>query len=453
VLPGRTCSVDAECGNLRCDPLRRQCICLSDSDCPAGADGSPQYCSNFTGLCVASVPGCKSDADCATGQFCNPETRGCQDLRSFCETCNSDTECGAGNHCLSGGMLGQSFCSKACTAQTDCPQGTTCTQVTDGDSQCEPNPGTTCKTFTGCTPDSHQSCNSSNDCTAGTDQVCDTGSGTCRARVSICALGTVCDPSLRVCVNSCSTDQDCSSDGSLACVNHICQPLSTCQSDSECPTDKVCDLPSGSTQGHCVPTCTSDTACSTGRVCQPVIEADGSTRNSCLPGCVHDTDCAPDQICADPSTGQKFVPSGTALGQCASTLNGTQACQATDACGSCQVCASSNVCQAPAPASGQSIAGYCHPCATDNDCTGFAANATCIILDGRNPDGSFIDNGLSYCAIPCAAGSGVGIAGTADNAVCPRGFVCASLVDGQGVPTGNFACAPSTFDCATAGCP
>jgi len=430
-IPGRACNVDAECGALRCDPIRRQCICLSDADCPN------QFCSNYTGQCVDSVPGCTADDQCSAGQFCNPETRACQALRGFCETCNSDPECGPGNHCRVDTNLGESFCSKSCQSQDDCPQGTACTAVGQGDSQCWPTSNRDCTSFRGCIPDLLTSCNQNSDCAdANNDQVCDTGSGQCRARVPVCPLGTVCDPNNLVCVNSCSVDRDCT--GNLACVNHICQSLSTCESDSDCPADKVCDVPAGASEGSCVPFCSNDTACGVGRVCQPVIEPDGTTRQACLPGCVSNTGCAPDQICEDPISGQPFVPSGTALGQCSSTLGGAQACQSTDACGSCEICGTNNTC------SSASSAGYCHPCDQTRgnaDCAAFGTTATCLSLAGRDPSGNVLAGGPFACGVPCSSSS------TADQAECPKGFVCAALTDGSGNNTGVYNCIPADFNC------
>lgn len=440
---GRTCNVDAECPGLRCDSVRHTCICLSDADCTK-ADGGAAYCSNFTGLCVDSVPGCTSDADCTSGNpnsFCNPETRACQALRGFCETCHSDVECGTGNHCLADDSLKQNFCSKQCSAPTDCPTGTTCTAVAAGDNQCLPNAGTDCKTFTGCTPDSLKSCNSNADCAEGDggsdDQVCDVASGVCRARQQICPLGTICDPSVRVCVNSCSVDRDC--DTGLACVNHLCQPLSTCASDTDCPTDKVCDVPAGASGGTCVPFCQSDTDCSVSRVCQPVIEPDGSTRQACLPGCVHDTDCDPDQLCLD-SAGNRFVEvdGGTALGLCKSSYQGRPACQGTESCPTCDLCMADNTCQADA------TLGFCHPCDPSRgnaDCTTYGTDATCLSLGGRDSNGNILGSGPFACGVPCKP------LGTADGASCPSGFICAALNDSAGNPTGVYNCVPSDFNC------
>ena len=440
---GRSCNVDAECGTLRCDPVRRQCICLSDADC-AYPDGGQQYCSNFTGLCVDSVPGCTTDNDCpalgdGTVQFCNPETRACQSLRGFCEQCNTDQECGTNNHCLADSSLGASFCTKACSQQTDCPSGTVCTALDANDSQCLPAPGSDCKTFTGCVPDALSSCNSNADCAdANDDQVCDSGSGLCRARVQACPLGTVCDPSVKVCVNSCSVDRDCSSDGSLACVNHICVPLSVCQSDTDCPTDKVCNVPPGQSGGTCVPFCHADTDCAVGEVCQPVIEADGSSRQACLSGCLDNSGCPGNSLCED-SNGNPFVPSGTALGQCLTTFNGGAACQTTDACTSCQVC-TNNTC---ASATAQ---GYCHSCdpaAGGADCvtaTGLASSV-CLSLGGRDGQGNIIASGPYACGYPCGTSN-------PNSPACPKGFVCDAVTDAHNNQAYN--CVPSDFDCGLA---
>jgi tetratricopeptide (TPR) repeat protein len=59
---GNACRVDAECGTLRCDKVRRQCICLSDMSClTSDPFAPPQYCNNYTGLCVTEITGCKAE--------------------------------------------------------------------------------------------------------------------------------------------------------------------------------------------------------------------------------------------------------------------------------------------------------------------------------------------------------------------------------------------------------
>src|SRR5438067_10740356 len=91
-LVGRSCNVDAECGPLRCDPIRHQCICLSDESCKSSdVSAPPQFCNNYTGLCVTEIAGCTKDADCkdASGnadptQYCDASVRACRPVKSFC---------------------------------------------------------------------------------------------------------------------------------------------------------------------------------------------------------------------------------------------------------------------------------------------------------------------------------------------------------------------------------
>ena len=74
-----TCSGDAECPvNFRCDRAERRCVCTGDEACPTG------FCNAFTGLCVASVPGCHDDSVCAKGEFCDRAVRSCKAVTALC---------------------------------------------------------------------------------------------------------------------------------------------------------------------------------------------------------------------------------------------------------------------------------------------------------------------------------------------------------------------------------
>lgn len=130
---GRACNVDAECGSLRCDKIRRQCICLSDFSCtPADPFAAPRFCNNYTGLCVSEITGCKNNAECGATEFCDASTRSCRPLKSFCQNCLDDLECGgAGDNCILDTTLNRKFCGSACAVNTDCPRGATC-QDKDG---------------------------------------------------------------------------------------------------------------------------------------------------------------------------------------------------------------------------------------------------------------------------------------------------------------------------------
>ncbi|MFL5321577.1 MAG: hypothetical protein ACJ790_18080, partial [Myxococcaceae bacterium] len=136
---GRSCNVDAECGDLRCDTIRHQCICLSDESCKSqNPEDPPRYCNNYTGLCVTEINGCKSDSECEATEFCDSSIRACRAVKSFCDTtCTRDGECGgAQDNCLTAAD-GTHFCSKACDLTADCPRGADCSDV-NGQKQCVP---------------------------------------------------------------------------------------------------------------------------------------------------------------------------------------------------------------------------------------------------------------------------------------------------------------------------
>lgn len=434
-LVGRSCSVDAECGALRCDFIRKQCICLGDVDCPGG------YCNNFTGLCVKEISGCKSDAECGEGKFCNPDTRACVSLRSFCESCATDLECGQDALCIRDDSLGASFCGKGCTASTDCPNGGRCEQVLEGaPKQCIPAAGSNCRTFRGCEPDSLATCNSTAECAnKGDDQVCDPARGQCVARTQVCALGTVCDPTARVCVNACTVDQDCSQDGTLKCVNRLCTLLSECFSDQDCPNDKVCNFAAGATKGECVNFCGNDLDCGLGKVCQLRF---GSNRRACIEGCVRAPDCGLDELCLD-AQGAVFVAGGAqTLGECKKTSGTKRLCQSTEACNACELCATDLSCQS---ASSRGVCKPCDPNRGDADCSAFGTGSRCLSLGGRDANGNIRTEGPFGCGTPCST------AGSADQAACPKGFVCAALTGPNGQNSGASACVPADFDCRNNG--
>lgn len=386
---GRSCNVDDECGGLRCDPIRRQCICGSDEDCAElDPTGELIYCNNFTGLCVATVAGCTSDTECPAGSFCDDTVRACKVRKAFCEPCASDRECGSdADDCLFDASLKARFCGKFCTVDTDCPAGAACTDFA-GKKQCWPKAGKNCRIFMGCTPDSKASCTVSSDCAAVPDQVCDPGSGVCVARNQVCPFGQVCDGRSRVCVDACASDADCIAiDAKLRCVNRACEPIGECAAtatdpsgDLSCPANKVCSFNPGQTVGTCVPFCSSDQECPQGQVCTPT--ADG--RRKCQAGCRVSADCPLERMCVKSA--------GATIGQC--TAAGTSTCQTDQVCPVCGTC---NVQAFSCVQRSMKSDGYCRVCGNDTDC----GQGHCLTLK----------NG-SRCGQPCPATG------------CPRGFVC-----------------------------
>ncbi len=402
---GRACNVDAECGTLRCDKIRRQCICLSDESCRSPDPfAAPRYCNNYTGLCVTEIAGCTSDAACGQTEWCDPSIRACRPLKTFCEPCSADNECGGqGDNCILDTTLDKKFCGKACNGTADCPRGATC-QDKGGKNQCWPDrtpsgAPATCNNFQGCTPDSLRTCNLTSDC-GDLSQRCDPAKGKCVAVRQVCPFGTTCDPRVKLCVADCIVDADCGAT-TLRCVNRVCEPVNECTGDAQCPDNKVCSIPPGATTGACVPFCQSDGECPLGQVCLKV-----GTRYSCAAGCAANSSCPLDQRC-NATTKQCEGP----------TVGSTRTCQATSACRTCELC--DGLTSACINAKG--LFPYCQACSSPSECPG----GTCVAL----PDGA------SYCARYCGTGQ-----------ECPQGFAC------LGLSTGGQACVPSDRSC-TGKCP
>ena len=401
---GRSCNVDAECGVLRCDKVRRQCICLSDESCipPPDSGVAVKYCNNYTGLCVDVIAGCKSSADCQTSEYCDVNTRACRPLKGFCETCTADLQCGGQqDNCLTDDNLKQKFCGKACMTGTDCPRGAACVDK-GGVKQCWPDkspvPGqaASCKNFQGCVPDLLRTCNQSSDC-MDSSQRCDPASGKCVAIVQVCPFGTTCDPRAKICVADCAIDADCG-DPKLRCTNRVCEPVGECTMDDNCPPNKVCALPAGAATGQCVPFCQADTDCGVGQSCQQI-----NNRYKCAPGCATHGNCGLDQRC-------------NANKQCEGPVVGTaRTCQATTLCNSCELC-DLTVHECKSAKTGTAAFPYCQTCSAPTECAG----GTCVV-----------DVGPSYCAKFCTSG-----------VECPQGFVC------LGLTTGQSACVPANRQCA-----
>lgn len=411
-LVGRACNVDAECGPLRCDKIRRQCICLSDDSCRTADPSVVRYCNNFTGLCVNEIAGCKSAADCKDTQgnvdptqYCDSSTRSCRALKSFCQECAADSECGgAEDNCVLDTQLNVKFCGRACGTVADCPRGAGCLDTDAGVKQCWPTPNpltpnnkVSCHDFRGCTPDSLKTCNATAEC-GDSSQRCDPAKGKCVAVDQVCPFGTVCDPRNKICVAECVADPDCG-DVKLRCVNRVCEPISECSKDTDCTPDKVCAIAPGQSVGECEPYCQSDSECVLGQVCQK--QNDGRYR--CVPGCTANATCPVDQRCSQASK----VCEGP-------IVSGARICQTTLACGTCEQCNLTTFQCFPA----KGLFPYCTPCSSPTECVGGA----CVLMD----------DGKTYCARYCTAGQ-----------ECPQGFVCLPI--GQGTQS---ACVPSNRQCA-----
>lgn len=404
---GRACNVDGECGPLRCDTIRRRCICLSDDSCKGEDPEAPvRYCSNYTGLCVTEVFGCVDDSVCPSGQYCDRALRACRPLKGFCERCNADSECGGEkDNCRLDLTVGQKFCSRACAQTAECPRGSSC-QLLEGQLQCWPagksltsSEPASCVSFRGCTPDTLAPCTVQADCASLEEQRCDTARGRCVAAVAYCPFGMVCDPRGKICVAECAVDADCG-DPTLRCRNRVCEAVGECTSDAQCLPSEICSVSPGQTSGRCVAFCTKDQDCPLGALCSR--GTDGKYR--CVPGCARNGDCPIDQRCS--------AASSTCEGP---VVGSGRTCQVTAACQPCELCD---------PIRFECFSAkaglYCSQCSPAVGCAGGA----CV---------QFADGGLTYCAPYCGPGR-----------ECPQGFVCLALA----VDAGSlFGCVPANRQC------
>ncbi len=137
-LPG-TCPVDTECqAVVRCE---------GDNGWVGGCDSCSAGCDENTvrHQCVHLQGACVGDGGECTG-------------------CQVDDQCGEGLSCVRGPEAWQSSCARSCTFLTDCPDGTICEKLSQGDF-CVPRSGA-CSTPSG-DQDTCEVCTRQSDCLRG----------------------------------------------------------------------------------------------------------------------------------------------------------------------------------------------------------------------------------------------------------------------------------------------
>ena len=197
-----TQSNQSKCAGTRTPTCLPQgiCGCTSDGQCGAGLlcnAASPPYC----------TAGCTSTAQCPSGYTCSSTTcqKGCDLIQGACST-NPPY-----NVCKGIGPFGLDFECLECTANSDCAS-----------KAATPICNTTTHTCV--------QCNNDNDCTNSTHgKTCIAGTprSSCGCNNdSNCAVGQICDGSIKACVDGCRTS-----------TGARCPPGNQCRADGCVPID------------------------------------------------------------------------------------------------------------------------------------------------------------------------------------------------------------------------
>ncbi|MGC4116259.1 MAG: hypothetical protein QM765_17110 [Myxococcales bacterium] len=399
--------------------------CAADTDCPAGqacvngkCTGSALTCQQAGGTCGALTA---AGVDCPAGFVANGSAGSCAPGGGCCmpstTTCGVDSECPAGEACVSG------QCQVSCEAA-----GGKCGALTAAGVLCDPGyesngsagvcfAGGGCCTpkTTGCLTDAD--CGSAMLCFAGVCELsCEAAGGQCASLTSAgltCPAGMVangsagfCGVGAGCCVPSfitCSADADCVA--GKVCVNGLCQ--GGCAAGQTLCSGVCVDLAYNSAHcGACGAVCAAGETCNSG-LCQA-----GSA-------CSADADCAAGEACVAGfcvALGQTCEAAG---GKCGSLTAAGVLCEAGYvANGAAGTCAIGGSCCTPATAT----------CASDSDCL-----LGQVCLSGE-------------CALTCEAVGGHCGAVTATGVTCEAGFVS----DGSAgfCAAGGGCCMPVTPGCA-----
>ncbi len=391
---GDTCSAAFECASSFC--VGGLCGVPTGQPCAAPAQCRSGICDDVSGSCAAT---CASNAQCATGSFCDATSHHCQvsapngapptqpcSSGSQCTSgvCASDGACGQpdGERCLTGavcrgGACVNGLCDSGCTADAQCA----------GDAYCNAVGACTPKTATG------GACTRAAACVSGTcasDGLCGTPTpGACTApvqcRAGACSNGT--------CGTSCLNDGECLS-GRYCGASGTCAPKlpagTLCSSGSQCEAgvcaaDGRCGKPAGD-------------ACAAASQCRSAICSAGS----CASTCALDADCPAANFCD--ATSHSCLPQGgnggggartcTVAADCASGV-----CAADGRCGyptgggSCNLVNASLVCRSGAcsPSTGTCVPGGGRGCSGDVDCAalgGYCDSLTLTCTSTKLPAGA-----------------------------------------------------------------
>lgn len=415
------------------------CACSVNSDCAGGfcidTPGDGRIC---TAACTSSCPdgytcGLAPGADLVF--VCLPR------WPVYCNPCDTDDDCstaGVGkSNCVDRGNLGK-FCGAACTADGDCPAGSTCQQTTSAGGksalQCMPAPGI-----------------------GGVAAEC-----TCSPAARLAQLGTTCFANNGG-GGACQGVRQCSDDGLTSC-SALVKPETCNGADDDCDgeTDEAsCDDKNACTMDTCgaggcshTPTagscdadgnpCTVNDACDAG-TCKPGApklcdDGNSCTLDVCSPaqGCVYTPDNGVGCSDGDPCTVGDLCQNG----QC--QPGAPKLCGAGDACNTPSCNATSGQCE-PKPKAAGTLCDDGSACTTGDACKDGSCAGNVLTCNDNNPcttETCAADKGCQFTKVdvPCNDGN----ACTQDDQ-CYDGKCFGTSQAGQcddGNPCTNDSCEP-----------
>ncbi|MBS2023833.1 MAG: hypothetical protein JST92_15625 [Deltaproteobacteria bacterium] len=321
---------------------------------------------------------------------------------------------------------GTAYCTQACAAPADCPDGYLCVAAGAQGSVCQSR-------------GAGGVCSEDGDCPAGLK--CDTASALCYVPVTRSACG------------SCTSDKQCGTGGTCnkeSSGETFCAPA--CGAGDSCATGFICAA-SASAGGakRCLPATSTNTvgSCRGGRpLCAPCTgdlecgkPGDLCVRNLiseesfCGTTCQTTTDCPAHFSCVDlTGTGSgpnQCVPdSGTCAGYCDSTDQATVARE----CGLGSTCDLANrTCVRKTDGS------ICAQCSSDDDCKN-VTGARCVA--NRTAGSPFF--GEQFCGSDCSTGTCPGGSCGKNPSACQAGFTCSGIGQNGAWP---YQCVPSRGSC------
>ena len=433
------CATNGKCdGSGGCQTYPVGTACAAE-DCTNDVYTGPSTC-NASGQCIkpTSLPcnpyhcnsnkcygACTSSEQCippnSCGQngnisSCGPKPRGAD--------CSSDNECSSA-HCAQGKCCDKA-CTEACTACNLAGSEGTCSDVQSGadpQGMCMAMAQSTCGTTGMCKAGQCALYPNTTVCKAGSCEPggppssaltppsrCD-GAGKCVTPIDQgCAPGR-CDTTALMCVNTCTTNADCTSPNT--CVNGSCgliQKGGTCSASNQCASglscnhDKVC----------CDQTCNG--VCET---CKPP----GGAAGTCTAVAAGQTD--PSGMCVV-TAANSCGTNGKCTGN--NTAAGTARCQDWDSSNSCQSQSCANT--GPMGAGMLTVQAFC----------GAGANAGMCFVPAAQPCGG----GLYKCldATQCRTSCNT-------SADCATGVVCNTVMHVCGTQQAQGAMCNTSTDCVS----